>query len=123
MRRLVIVPAVLMAVAVGFAAGWLLLGTDEESSDADRACASAEELPAEFPERSGEGMSADRISLLNRVQATGLLAQSAGQTGAGLQDLDDLGRAGQELAQVLLTGQVDEYDGALAALLEACGDR
>jgi hypothetical protein len=113
-----LVVALVVALAVGFGAGWLVFGGGGGTDDRARACASAEELPERLD---AEGEGAARIELLNKVTATGLLAQSAGQDGDGANDLDDLGTAGRELIAAVNQFQFDRYPDARQALLDTCG--
>ncbi|MQW76926.1 hypothetical protein GHK92_13680 [Nocardioides sp. dk4132] len=112
MRIVTIGGALLLALVLGFAAGWLVFDEDEPD-DREVACAGARSLPEDPGERWGP-------ALANQVHGVAMLAQGAGSTGEGLDDLDELGRAGRELQGVLRDLEVERYDGARAALLEAC---
>lgn len=114
-----LVGVLVVGLVVGFGVGWAVSGG---SDDADLACAAAERLPAELPDTE-DGDDPPGIGLLNRVAGVGLLAQGAGQTGDSQGDLDDLGRAGQELSRVLQTLRLEDYSDARDALLRACDDR
>lgn len=121
-RVLLPVLAALVALAVGVGIGWLVFGGGAgEESDADRACAAAEELPAELEQQ--EERDADDVAVLNRIAGVGLLAQSTGQTGEDFDDLDELGRAGRDLYATLQQFDLDGYADARAALLDACEAR
>jgi hypothetical protein len=119
MGRIGWIAGLVVALAVGFGAGWLVFGGGGGADDRARACASAEELPDQL-DVEGD-MSETRIELLNKVHAVGTLAQAAGQDGDGPNDLDDLGTAGRELVAAVNQFQFDRYPDAREALLDACG--
>jgi hypothetical protein len=112
MRIVMIVGSLVLALVLGFAAGWLVFDEDEPD-DREMACAGARSLPEEPGERWGP-------ALANQVDGVAMLAQAAGSTGDGPDDLDELGRAGRELQGVLRELELERYAGARAALLEAC---
>ena len=111
MRIVTIAGSLLLALVLGFAAGWLVF--DDEPDDRVLACAGARSLP----EDPGDDWD---TALANRVHGVAMLAQGAGSTGEGFDDLDELGLAGRELQGILNTFDFEDYPAARAALLEAC---
>lgn len=118
MGRIGWIAGLVVALVVGFGAGWLAFGSGGGADDRARACASAEELPETL--ELDDDVDADRIELLNKIAAVGMLAIASGQEGDELDDLDEVGRAGQELRNVVERFETDQYDDARQALLDAC---
>ena len=109
----VVAGAVALALVVGIALGWALFGRDDDP--ATHACALAEDLPASVE----KDVPVDELML---VGAVGRLAEAAG-TGADMNDLDTVGTAGRNLADVLNTLRFEDYPEALDELRAACDDR
>lgn len=110
------------ALVAGLGLGWLAGSTTGGAgSDADRACAAAEELPRDLYRDDASGR--ERLVAVDRVVGVGSLAAAAGRTGDDYDDLDDLGRAGQRLAGVVRELRSEEYGEHRRALLDACAAR
>lgn len=118
MGRIGWIAGLVVALVVGFGAGWLVSGSGGGSDDRARACASAEELPGEL-DLEGD-VDEERLATLNKIAAVGMLAQAAGQNGDDLEDVDELGQAGRELSGVIQTNARERYSAARQALLDAC---
>ena len=126
MGRTAVILVAVAALIVGFGVGWLVSdAAGGETSDADLACAAAEELPDELDldDDPSDAEMQERIVVFNRISAAGLLAQAAGQEGPSPNDVDEFGEAGRKLASTVQALDIDGYQEALDDMLDACADR
>lgn len=110
--------ALVVALAVGFGAGWLVFGGAEEGrSDAEIACEQAGTLPERFFE--------DDTSIRETLRAGAIatLAQASGVRNDDLDDLDAVGEAGARLHEAMQAFDDEQYAEARQRLLDACADR